>query len=127
VLKLLVIESGSDMAVEWLSSHEGEELIAPVFMFTEVASVLQRKVRMGEITAEERDHALDALESIHIRPVWDCELIERAVELADQLGQPTVYDTLYLAAAEDKQCPLLTADRTFAKVTSDMHPLVRLL
>lgn len=127
VLKLLVFESDSNRAVEWLNSHEAEELVAPAFLFAEVASVLQRRVRMGEVTTQERSDALDALESIQIRPIWDHALIRRAIALADEIGQPTVYDTVYLAVAEREQCILLTADQRFAKAASGTYSLVRLL
>ena len=126
VLKLLIFESGSEEAVEWLGTHEGE-LIAPTFLFAEVASVLQRKVRMGDVTVEERKDALEALESIRIRPIWEPSLIRRAITLADEIGQPTIYDTIYLAVAESEQCALLTADERFARAASRKYPRVRLL
>jgi predicted nucleic acid-binding protein len=127
VLKLLIYETDSERAVQWLNSHEGEELVAPTFLFAEVASVLQRRVRMGEVTAQERKDALDALESIQIRPIWDYALIRQATALADEIGQPTVYDTIYLAVAERERCIFLTADQRFAKAASGTYSSVQLL
>jgi predicted nucleic acid-binding protein len=127
VLKLLVYESGTDRALEWLTSREGEELVAPSLLLAEVASVLQRRVQTGELTPTERADAMDALESLEVRVVWDFDLIRRAAALADELDQATVYDTIYLAVAEREQCALLTADHKFAKAAATKYPLVRLL
>jgi len=127
VLKLLVYESGSDAAIEWLTTHEGELLVAPSLLLAEVASVLQRRVRTGELTPTERTDAIDVLESLEVRTVWDYDLIRRASVLADELDQATVYDTVYLAVAEREQCTLLTADRKFGKAAAAKYPLVRLL
>ena len=114
VLKLLVYETDSERAVQWLNSHEG-------------ASVLQRRVRIGEVTAQERTDALDVLESMQIRSIWDYALIRQATALADEMGQPTVYDTIYLAVAERERCIFLTADQRFARAASGTYSSVRLL
>ncbi len=127
IVKFLVYESGSDNALEWLNSHDGEEFVAPAFFPAEVASVLQRRVRKGEVTFEERDDAFDILESMQIRSVWDFDLIRRAIELADRISQPTIYDTVYLAVAEREQCSLMTADERFVAAASSEYPLMRLL
>lgn len=127
VLKLLVLEPCSERAREWLHSHEGDRLIAPTFMFAEVASVLQRKASTGEVTPLERSEALDILDSMNIIPVWDNDLIRRAISLADATKQPTVYDTIYLALAEREQCVYLTSDRKFAEAAARAYPLIQVL
>ena len=77
------------------------------------------------MTPEDGQEALDALESVDVRLVWDFELIQRAFHLADELGQSTIYDTLYLAVAEREHCDLWTADARFAAAASARFPFVR--
>jgi len=47
--------------------------------------------------------------------------------MADELGQSTIYDTLYLAVAQRNQCELWTADERFAAAASGRYPFVKLL
>lgn len=127
ILKCLSYEPGTDAALEWLTAHVNGEMVVPSFFLAEVASVLRRKVFRQEMTPEDGQEALDALESVDVRLVWDLELIQRAFHLADELGQSTIYDTLYLAVAEREHCDLWTADARFAATASARFPFVRLL
>ena len=47
--------------------------------------------------------------------------------MADELGQSTIYDTLYLAVAQRNQYELWTADERFAAAASGRYTFVKLL
>lgn len=126
-IKWLAHEPGSEQALAWLKAHSGDDLVAPVLLPIEVASVLQQKIRRAEITPEEARRALKLLERLRICLVWDWSLLERALALAKELDQPTAYDTIYLALAEREGCELWTADARFARTAAGAYPRVRVI
>lgn len=127
VVKWFTTEDDSDQALRWLESHAGDEIVAPMLLQVEVASVFRRKLCMGEMTFEECLQALRLLEQLGFRYLSDPSIVARAFELSIELAQPTVYDTVYLAIAEKQHCELWTADERFARVASATYPFVRLL
>ena len=127
ILKCLTYEPGTDAALGWLSAHADDDMVAPSFFLAEVASVLRRKVGQLEIGPEDGQEALLALKALDARLVWDFELVQSAFLLADELGQSTIYDTLYLAVAEREHCDLWTFDARFVAAASARYPFVRLL
>lgn len=127
ILKCLTYEPDSDAATASLRAHKDEEMIAPSLLIAEVASVLRQKVRRNEIAVSEGQEALLVLELLNIGLVSDFALLRREFELATELDQTSVYDTLYLAAAERERCDLWTADARFARAASERYPFVRLV
>ncbi|MEW6228858.1 MAG: type II toxin-antitoxin system VapC family toxin [Bacillota bacterium] len=127
VLKWLTYESDSDKAVAWLDAHAEDEIIAPAFLPVEVASALRQKTRRAEMDPEKGLEALQLLDKLKIRLMWDRALLERAFILAVELDQPTAYDTAYLALAERERCELWMADERFTRIASPRYPFVRLL
>jgi len=127
VLKWLTFEDGSDRALSWLNARANDEIVAPAFLPVEVASVLRQKMCRGEMTVDECFEALHLLNRLEIRYVWDSALVERAFKIAVETGQPTVYDTTYLALAEKEQCEMWTADARFVHAASPRYPFVRLI
>lgn len=127
VVKWLTNEKDSDRAITWLESHAEDELIAPIFLSAEVSSVLRRKTRQGWLTAQQAREALQLLERLRLRLVWDWSMAERAMMMAEELDQPTTYDTFYLAVAEKEECEFWTADERFVRGSSGRYPFVRLL
>ena len=106
--KWLVEEQGS-IAAAGVLQHDGD-LIAPDFIIADVCSVLWKKHRQGEIS---EDHATEALKSLPLffAELVDCRaLSERALEIAMTLDH-AVYDCFYLALAESRNLPLITADQ----------------
>ena len=102
-------ETGLEEAGALLLAHRrGEvELIAPSTLTVEIANTLRYLL----------PHAKDALdfltelEATHLglyAPTPD--LVRRATERAIEAGV-AVYDALFLALAEEHDCPLVTADR----------------
>ena len=110
VVKWFVREVHADAAKRCVDrSHE---LSAPYLIWPEFGNVLWKKVRRGELAAEEARRMLADLRGFPLTVVDGKPLIEQAFDLAHALGR-TVYDSLYLALAIDTGARLVTADRRF--------------
>jgi predicted nucleic acid-binding protein len=102
-------ETGLDQAAALLRAHREEELrlIAPATLPIEVANSLRYLL-------PDQDDVLgflSDLESLHIGLfATGFDLVNRAAirALETEMG---VYDALFLALAEERGCPLVTADR----------------
>jgi predicted nucleic acid-binding protein len=127
VLRLLLCEPGSEEVEQWLALHADDDFVAPHFFVAEVASVIRSRCRRSIITGAQAHQALCFLANLNVRLVWDWSLAERAFALAEELDQPTVYDSLYLALAEAEGCELWTADEQFARCAAPRYPFVRLV
>jgi predicted nucleic acid-binding protein len=107
-IKWVLDEPGSDAA----AALRDENLIAPELWLVEVANVLWRRARRGEMSGEE---ARARLVSLRGAPV-EAAPIERdllaAADLANALDHP-VYDCLYLAMAIREETEVITADKRF--------------
>lgn len=125
ILKCLTYEPDSEAAQAWLSTYGSQEMVAPWLLTVEVASVLRRKVRRGEVSSAEAEEAISLLAGMQIRLLADFELVQAAFEIAGELAQPSVYDTLYLAVAQREACELWTADTRFARAAAARFPFVR--
>ena len=55
------------------------------------------------------------------------QLYQRSLELASQLGQGAIYDSLYLSLAESLDCELWTADARFHRAARERYRNLRLL
>lgn len=127
VLRLLLREPGCDEAQRWFASHAEAELVAPHLLLAEVCSALRRKARQGRMGLAEVECTLRFLDGLNVRLVDGRSLARRAYALAEELDQPTIYDTLYLAVAEVEGCELWTVDEQFARKAGMRYPFVRLL
>lgn len=83
--------------------------IAPELLLAEAANVLNKKRIAGELNSDESDRLLSDLISVPIRLFPHQPIILSALELARDHNL-TVYDTLYLALAEDHGAVLFSAD-----------------
>lgn len=101
-------ESGLGEAAQLLTAHQRGEvvLIAPSTLPVEIANTLRY------IVAPEDARALLAdFEAFHVDLVEiTYDLVQKATSRAAQTGIG-VYDALFLALAEEHDCPLATADR----------------
>ena len=82
---------------------------APDLLFVEMASIASKKVRRGEITRAEADHALERIPDLLIETAPSFSHYHRAFAFAVEHGF-SAYDGLYLAMAEARGVPLITAD-----------------
>ena len=110
-IKWLVEEEGSDTAARLLEGDH--DLYAPRLMVSEVANVLWRKARLGEIGRGEAGVLAAAVAEMPLRWSDDEALGSDAARLAIALDRP-VYDCVYLAFAHRIGAQLVTADARFA-------------
>lgn len=107
VVKWTVREAGSDDATDLL----GRALVAPDLIQAELGSVLAKKVRRGEIRADQARRAFAAsldLVSMMPSPLFAGAALELSLDL-----EHAIYDCYFLAAAEAYGSFLVTADRAF--------------
>jgi predicted nucleic acid-binding protein len=103
-----------------------DELVAPDFAMFEIANILWKKVRLGEVGREQASAALPGIRRVFARLVPASTLVDRALGLAIELKHP-VYDCLYLAAAEAEAADVVTADKRFVAAVADTPYAARLL
>jgi len=100
-VKALAAEELSAEAAHVLTDSIGNgSLVAPAFCWAEVGSVLRKKVRARDLSAAEAADAWTDFQAMPITFIDIPELRSRAWDLAEQYGQPTLYDTAYLACTE---------------------------
>lgn len=105
-VKWFVPEAGSQEAEAVLVGHEPRA--APEHLAVEVGQALLRHWRGGGVT---RDHCRLAMEQVprYVRLFSTEALAVEALDIAAAVGC-SVYDALYLAAAERWDCTVVTAD-----------------
>ena len=94
--------------------------IAPELLLAEAASVLNKKQKLGELTEDESNQLLSDVLSLPIRLFSHRPLLPRAFTLARKYGL-TVYDTLYLALAEEHSAVIFSADRKLLKTATRLR------
>ena len=92
-------------------SRSDTGLHAPHLIDMEVAQVVRRYARAGNIDAERGRGALEALRSLPLTRYPHTNLLPRIWELRTNL---TAYDAAYVALAEALDAPLVTRDRRLA-------------
>lgn len=101
-------------------------LIAPDLLLMEFASLLARRQRRKEMTAEQAHAGYALMERSAPRLVETRPSIVRALSLSLKL-QLSFWDCAYLALALENNCEVLTADERFYREMSGRYPVVRLL
>lgn len=84
--------------------------IAPELLLAEAANVINKKQLTGELSKSESDQLLSDILSVPIRLYPHRPILPRAFDLA-RAHNLTVYDTLYLALAEEHGAVIFTGDR----------------
>ena len=129
VFKWFVAEDDSDRAVALLQrwAGSGARITAPHFLAAEVANALHQRVRRGYMTVEEAEARVEEMLSPRLGiDFYDASSFHpRAAQLASQLRQPAVYDSIYLALALGGE--LWTADERFHRAASAEFGNVRWL
>lgn len=90
-------------------------VLAPQLLLAEVANVLLRKRRRDELSVQELQELLQAIEAMPIRLCEHGPLLLSACTLAEAHGL-SAYDALYLALAERHGARLITSDADLDKV-----------
>lgn len=118
-------ESDLDRAVELQRRHRDGLIVltAPALLYYEVVNALRFSSNLGpgDIT-----QAIQSLFDIDILTIHPEALALRKAALLALDKKLTVYDSVYLAVAEQLQAPLVTADRKFVRNIGE-YGMVRLL
>ena len=127
-VKWVLPEDGTPEALRIQQRYQDEEidLIAPYLVVSEVANVLWKRERRGDLSADAARHCLQ--EFLRNSPV----LLDSAAVSTSALGlalahDRSFYDCLYLAWALEEQCSLITADERFFRVLGPTFPCIRSL
>ena len=83
--------------------------IAPELLVAEATNVINKKRKLREVTGSESVQLLSDLLAVPIRLFPHRPIISRAFEMAQEHNL-TVYDTLYLALAEEHGAVIFSAD-----------------
>ena len=105
-IKWVVDEVDSDAA---LAVMEGGPLVSPDLLIAECANILWKKVKRGELTADEAITGARILQQGDIDILPTRHLMDTATRLAIDLDH-AAYDCIYLALAMEHECPMVTAD-----------------
>lgn len=86
------------------------ELLAPGLLVVEIATLVWKRARRGEITEVVADRIVAALRQVPLEIRLTSGLVTAALPLAMH-GGLTLHDAFYTALAVKSGCPLVTADR----------------
>ena len=119
VIKWFVPEIHSDRARRLLAASH--QYLTPDLLFPELGNAIWKKVRRGELTAEQGRRLAVDIASIAVETVSTRGLMIDAQALAIATGL-TVYDAMYLTLAVRLKTELITADDRLSR-TVTAHPL----
>ena len=119
VIKWFVPEIHSDAARRLLASEH--QYLSPDLLFPEVGNVIWKKVRRGELTADEGRRLAADISRIGVETVPTRGLMIDAHAVAIATGL-TVYDAMYLALAVRLKTELITADDRLGRIVAG-HPM----
>jgi predicted nucleic acid-binding protein len=107
----VLVESltGSVAAQEMLVE---EQVQVPAITDIEVASALRKRVRLGQISANDGWHLLDTYRWMAVTRHNVFAMFDRIWELRENV---TAYDAAYVALAEAIDCPLVTGDAQLSR------------
>ena len=101
-------------------------LIAPDILLAEFASLLAKRTRRKQISAEQAHEAFSLLTKCAPRLFDTRPRLSRALDLSLQ-RQLSLWDCVYLDLAMELDCPVLTADLRLFRAGRGGHPFVRLV
>lgn len=125
VLKEPYTEQALALAVEWTVA--GTRPLSPCLLLVEATNVLHRRATLGHISLSQAGQLLAGLLDMGIEIRESPQIHFRALELAQELRMPAVYDTHYLALADILGCDFWTADERFYNSVRERQPRVRWL
>lgn len=126
--KWILPEPDRAPALRILERHESGEisLIAPDLLLAEFASLLAKRSRRKEISAQQAHEAFHLLTRCALRLFDMRPRLPRALELSLR-HQLSLWDCVYLALAQEHECSFLTADRRLFRGGRGRHAALRLV
>jgi predicted nucleic acid-binding protein len=127
-VKWILPEEGHEKALRLQEEYQDEriDLIAPYLIVAEVANVLWKRERSGDLNAAAARRCLRQF--LQDAPILlDSTTVSNSALGLAMAHQRPVYDCLYLALALEQHCELVTADEKFFNALSTVFPHVRLL
>ena len=110
VLPVLAEVQTVDLFEGW--TEKDVEVLAPSFWIAEACSVVRRMAYQKKLTMEESEEAIEHLFGLQIRSIpMTVSLCLRALSWAARLQQIRLYDSLYIAAAEQQSAVLWSGDK----------------
>ncbi len=108
VAEYLVPDAHADAATRLVAGGLGSQTrwVAPAFAWAEVGSVLRKKVRSKQLRGDEAARLWDDFNDLPIEYVDFPVLRQRAWEIAQRFGLPTLYDAAFLACTEVAPAPV---------------------
>jgi predicted nucleic acid-binding protein len=97
-------------------------LVAPDLIWTEIANILWKSVRLNRCSLSDAESALALLHEQNLPTVPAPSLIDRAFHIAVLYGR-TAYDSLYVALAVASNSELVTADEELANALGGHLPV----
>jgi predicted nucleic acid-binding protein len=101
-------------------------LIAPDLLISELASLLAKRKRRKEISANQAQEAFQLSVQCAPRLLDTRPRVSRALALSLQ-HEMSFWDCVYVAIATEHGCPLLTADRRLFRAGRGRHSCLRLV
>lgn len=123
-IKWFIAEQGHEAAFAWLDDET--TFMAPGLLVCEIANIAWKKLRRGDIDADDGYRIVFRCAGGRIGLIPDETLALTAWQISRDLDHP-VYDCFFLAAAEVANAPLLTADKRLcaAVANTEYAPYVR--
>jgi predicted nucleic acid-binding protein len=110
VLSIRGLEKAPDLFYRW--GKEKRVLLAPEWWWAEVVSVVSQHVFQNLISLDHAHEVLDNVKSLEVETIpMNHELMHSALNWANRIGHSKVYDSIYLALAEQMGIEFWTADR----------------
>jgi predicted nucleic acid-binding protein len=95
------------------AKSKGVALISPPLLEYEVESALQYRLHHKRVSKKAVDASLVAFYAVGVQIIAQTDMVRRAREIARQFNQERVYDSIYAALAELRNCEFWTADKAF--------------
>jgi predicted nucleic acid-binding protein len=99
---------------------DGDHMLAPALLRSQLLSLLYQAVHRGEMTREDAERRLFYARGMRIRLLEDPVVQSAAWKVADQLGWPDTLDAEYVALTQLQADALITLDRRLADAVKDL-------
>jgi len=108
------------LETEAMKALDGDELLAPWLLWSEVPSVLNELVYRGAVPADIGEKAIERFKTTTVKPRQPDDLIDEARRVAKDFGWAKTYDAEYVGLAKILGCKLVTLDGPLWRRTNQL-------